>query len=50
MTYTGDIKIKLLDDGTWDIEFKNGQPVMVQGFESMILLAIFGEDNWQNEL
>lgn len=50
MTYTGDILIKYLDDGTWDIFFENGQPEMTNGFETLVILAVFGEDWWGNEL
>ena len=30
------------------MEYKNGQPKMTQGFETCLLLAIFGEDCTQN--
>ena len=50
MNYTGDILIQLLDDGTFDIKFENGQPEMTNGFETMVILAVFGEDSWINEL
>ena len=48
MTYTGDIKIKQLKDGTFDIEFINGQPTMTNGLETMLFLAIFGQRWWGN--
>ena len=48
MTYTGDIKIQQLKDGTFDIEFINGQPTMTNGLETMLFLAIFGQKWWGN--
>lgn len=50
MTYTGDIKIQLLDDGTFDIKFENGQPQMTNGFETLVICYVFGEDWWGNAL
>jgi hypothetical protein len=50
MTYTGDVKIIQLSDDSFDIFFENGQPTMTDGFETMVIFAVFGEDNWQNEL
>lgn len=50
MIYTGDILIQLLEDGTYDIKYQNGQPDMTNGLESMSLMAVFGEDWWGNEL
>jgi hypothetical protein len=50
MTYTGDVKIIQLSDDSFDIFFENGQPTMTDGFETMVIMAVFGEDNWQNEL
>ena len=50
MTYTGDIKIKQLDDGTFDIEFVNGQPDMTYGLETMSIMAVFGQDWWGNDI
>lgn len=49
-TYTGDILIQQLDDGSFDIVFSNGQPQMTNGFETMCLLAVFGEDWWGNDI
>lgn len=48
--FTGDLKITLLDDGTYDIVFANGQPDMTNGFETNDILAIFGEDWWGNDI
>ncbi len=50
MTYTGDILIQQLDDGTFDIKFENGQPDMTNGLETMSIMAVFGEDWWGNGL
>jgi hypothetical protein len=50
MTYTGDVKIIQLSDDSFDIFFENGQSTMTNGFETMVIFAVFGEDNWQNEL
>ena len=50
MIYTGDIKIQQLDDGTYDIVFENGQPQMTNGFETIALMAIFGQDWWGNDI
>jgi len=49
-SFTGDILIKLLDDGTYDIEYINGQPSMTDGLESMSIMAVFGEDWWGNDI
>ncbi len=50
-TYTGDLLIALNDDGDYDIEYINGQPCMTDGFETCVILAVFGEpDFWQNDL
>lgn len=50
MTYTGDILIKELDDGTIDWFFENGQPLMTNGLETMSILAVFGQDWWGNDI
>ena len=43
MTYTGDVLIKLDPaTGEYDIEWTNGQPIMTDGLETCVLLAIFG--------
>ncbi len=50
-TYTGDLKLILDDNGDWDINYINGQPEMIDGFDNEVMLAIFGEpDFWQNDL
>ena len=50
-TYTGDLKLILDEDGDWDIHYINGQPEMTDGFDTEVMLAIFGEpDFWQNDL
>lgn len=50
MTYTGDLLIRF-DDGDFDLLWENGQPHMTDGFESSVMLAIFGDRNsWQNAL
>ncbi|KKK78168.1 hypothetical protein LCGC14_2846270 [marine sediment metagenome] len=50
-TYTGDLLLLLNDDGDWDINYINGQPEMTDGFDTEVMLAIFGEpDFWQNDL
>jgi len=43
MTFTGDILIAQNFAGDTDISFDNGQPIMTDGFESCVILAIFGE-------
>lgn len=48
MTYTGDVLIQAGDDGDIDMTFKNGQPLMTDGFETCVLLAVFGEAGPQN--
>jgi hypothetical protein len=48
-TFTGDILLKNVD-GNLDIEFVNGQTVMTDGLESLVIIAVFGEDNFQNDL
>lgn len=49
MIYTGDILIAQNSDGDFDINFQNGQPDMTNGFETMVLLAVFGDKTtWQN--
>lgn len=42
MTYSGDILLSQQFDGDLDIAFENGQPVMTDGFESCVILAVFG--------
>lgn len=50
-TYTGDVLILLDENGDWDINYINGQPEMTDGFDTEVMLAIFGEsDFWQNDL
>ncbi len=50
-TYTGDLKLILDENGDWDINYINGQPEMIDGFDVEVILAIFGEpDFWQNDL
>lgn len=50
-TYTGDLKLILDENGDWDIHYINGQPEMTDGFDTEVMLAIFGElDFWQNDL
>ena len=48
MTYTGDMLLQANDEGDIDATFENGQPLMTDGFESCVLLAVFGEDCAQN--
>lgn len=50
-TYTGDLLISINTDGDWDLNFELGQPIMTDGFETAVMLAVFGEpDFWQNDL
>lgn len=50
-TYTGDLILALNEDDDWDINYINGQPEMTDGFDTEVMLAIFGEpDFWQNDL
>ena len=50
-TYTGDLLLLLDENGDWDINYINGQPEMTDGFDTEVMLAIFGEpDFWQNDL
>ena len=50
-TYTGDLLLLLNENGDWDINYINGQPEMTDGFDTEVMLAIFGEpDFWQNDL
>lgn len=50
-TYTGDLRILFDKDSDWDLFWQNGQPSMTDGFETAIMLSIFGEPNfWQNDL
>ena len=47
--YDGDVLLTVdHTTGEIDMEYKNGQPKMTQGFETCLLLAIFGEDCTQN--
>lgn len=47
--YSGDPLITFdSENEEYDIEYENGQPKMTQGFETCLLLAIFGEDCTQN--
>lgn len=50
-TYTGDLLLLLDENGDWDINYINGQPEMTDGFDTEVMLAVFGEpDFWQNDL
>ena len=50
-TFTGDLLISLNTEGDWDLNFILGQPIMTDGFETAVMLAVFGEpDFWQNDL
>ena len=43
--YDGDVLLTVdQTTGEIDMEYKNGQPKMTQGFETCLLLSIFGED------
>ena len=42
MTTTGDILLAQNFKGDTDINFQNGQPDMTDGFESCVILAVFG--------
>ena len=47
--YDGDVLITFNQEtGEMDMIYENGQPKMTQGFETCLLLAIFGEDCAQN--
>ena len=47
--YNGDVLIQMNPDTLeLDMVYKNGQPEMTQGFETCLVLAIFGEDCVQN--
>ena len=48
MNYTGDVLVKENDEGNLDMVYENGQPVMTDGFETCVILAIFGEPGVQN--
>jgi phage gp46-like protein len=50
MTYTGDVLIQAGDDGDIDMTFENGQPLMTDGFETCVQLAVFGEPCPQNAM
>ena len=50
-TFTGDLLISLNTEDDWDLNFILGQPIMTDGFETAVMLAVFGEpDFWQNDL
>ena len=43
--YDGDVLITYnRDTEEYDMQYENGQPKMTQGFETCLLLSIFGED------
>jgi len=44
MTTTGDVLISAIEGGELDINYQNGQPDMTDGFESCVILAVFGEN------
>ena len=48
--YTGDILIRDNDYKNSDMYWINGQPVMTNGLETYVILAVFGEDYWGNSL
>ena len=43
MTTSGDVLLAKSFDGDLDITYKNGQPDMTDGFETCVILAVFGE-------
>jgi phage gp46-like protein len=50
MTFTGDVLIREIN-GDFDAEWQNGQPIMTDGFETAVLLAIYGDRRtWQNAI
>lgn len=50
-SFTGDLIIAINSDGDWDLNYINGQPCMTDGFDTAVLLSIFGEPTtWQNGL
>ena len=50
-TYTGDVQLRINENGDWDIYYDNGQPCMTDGFDTEVILAVFIEpDTWQNAL
>ena len=50
-TYTGDLQIKFDKESDWDLEYINGQPCMTDGFDTAVILSVFGEsDFWQNDI
>ena len=50
-TFTGDLLISLNTEDDWDINYILGQPIMTDGFETAVIMAVFGEpDFWQNDL
>lgn len=50
MKFTGDVLLREID-GEIDICYENGQPLMTDGFETAVLLAVFGDRRtWQNAL
>jgi hypothetical protein len=52
MIYEGDLKLNIDDGGPFDISFPDGigQPEMTDTLDTMVILAVFGEDTWQNSL
>ena len=49
-TFTGDLLLTQLEDNSIDIFFVNGQPSMTNGFESLVIMAAYGEDWWGNAI
>jgi hypothetical protein len=49
-TFTGDLLLAQLEDGSLDIFFENGQPHMTNGFETYVISAAYGEDCWINAI
>ena len=51
-TYTGDLQIVQDEGGNYDISFpeENAQPLMTNGLETYVQLAVYGEDCWQNAI
>jgi hypothetical protein len=50
MTYTGDVLLQF-EAGDIDALWEDGQPRMTDGFETSVLMAIFGDrDTWQNAI
>jgi len=48
ITYEGDIRLVIDDDGDVDINITGGQPEMTEFIDTTVMMYVFGIDSWYN--